>query len=170
MKAILSLSIISLVFLLASCSQSDAPANTEKAKPGSATEQSGIGKVNTILHPKLQALLVDAEKLEYVFYKKGYSFSTETDETSQPGAVKNYFYHISPQIGPTNCKYDGGGVFRNTDGSIIMEMDFALKPDCSGVRLRFDGETHYQQLSESGVNALNQLFSIDPSQGTPKAK
>lgn len=145
--------------------ENSAPAQTAGAAAAAPAENLGQ---DATLHPKLEQALMDCYKIEYVFYKPGYTFTTEAEGN---GVVRNYFYFISPdRFAKRKCKYDGGAVFRANDDSIAMEVDFVLEESCRHMRVRLDGETYYQKMSEQGYKTLMQFFSINPNQGTPNPK
>jgi len=147
-------------------SAAKAPATASSTASKAATPAENLGK-DISLHPKLEKALMDCYKIEYVFYKPGYTFTTE----AEGAAVRNYFYFISPErFAKRKCKYEGGAVFRANDDSIKMEVDFVLDENCRHMRVRLDGETYYQQMTDKGFQTLMQFYSINPNQGTPNPK
>ncbi len=158
-----------LIALLSACG-----ANSEKSEAPAKQTQSAVKPakknlgVDNGLHPILEKVLTQCYKIEYVFYKEGYTFSTEAEGDQ---AVRNFYFYISPErFEKQKCKYDGGAVFRGNDESIKMEVDFVLDEACQHVRVRVEGNTYYQKITPQGIKGLMQYFSINPQQGTPIAK
>ena len=166
-----------LTFLLVglfACQNADkqtAKKTDTKAKTTANTNQpvAKAGAINPDIKPLLQRLLPQCQKIEYVFYKQGMSFSTEVGD---PKNVLAYYNYISDQeVAKHNCKYDGGAVFRGPEGDIVMTVDFVLLDNkCKSFVLTAEGKSYYQKIEDAGMKHLMFFYNIDQQQGalTPK--
>jgi len=124
------------------------------------------GKVNTEIKAVLQELLPLCEKVEYVFYKQGMSFSTETQGQQ---ATLSYYNFVSDVEAPKhNCKYDGGAVFRSPEGDIVLTIDFVLRdPKCKSFVVTAKNKTYHQKMEDVGYKYLMQFADLDVAGGNP---
>ncbi len=154
-----------------SCSETSKTDNSAATKPATqkeATKTASAG-VNNEIKPLLQRLLPQVEKVEYVFYKQGMSFSTET---SGQQAVLSYYNFVSDQaVAKHSCKYDGGAVFRSPEGDIVLTADFVIVDQkCKSFVVTAEGKTYYQQMDDSGLKYLMNFYNIDMNSGQMKPK
>lgn len=141
-------------------------ANKAKTAPTTAAAPS----INTDIKPILQRLLPQCQKIEYVFYKSGVSFSTELAD--QRNILAYYNYISEKEVPKHNCKYDGGAVFRGPEGDIVMTTDFVLVDGkCRSIVLVADNKSYYQEITPDGMKHLMYFYNIDQQQGgTPVQK
>ncbi len=149
--------------LLVACGQSPQNSNATPKKATQAQEASAP-KINQEIKTVLKELLPQCEKVEYVFYKKGMSFSTET---AGANSVLPFYNFISDtEVTPHQCKFDGGAVFRSPDGDIVMTGDFVLNDqNCRSFKVTAKGKTYYQAMDETGFQYLMRFYNIDMGKG-----
>lgn len=162
--------------LLYSCSDGNktskaksADKTAKVAKQESKAPAAAPGAKNAAIKPLLQRLLPTVKKIEYVFYKQGMSFSTET---SGDQAILSYYNFVSDrEMAKHNCKFDGGAVFRSQDGDIVMTADFVLVDGkCRSFVVTAEGKSYTQEMEDSGYKYLMNFFNIDMNSGQMQPK
>jgi len=167
-KSILILFVAAICFCSCQNESGSKTANkeTKTAEKSKNAPAQAAGKVNTEIKAVLQELLPLCEKVEYVFYKQGMSFSTETQGQQ---ATLSYFNFVSDiEVPKHNCKYDGGAVFRSPDGDIVLTADFVLNdPKCKSFVITAKNKTYYQKMEDVGYQYIMQFYNIDMSGNNP---
>lgn len=170
---VLNVLFICLLFGLSACQNSGktgAKTNNNTTAPKNTAVTQAAAKTNPDIKPLLERLLPKVEKVEYVFYKKGMSFSTET---SGKNSILPYFNFISDQEMPDrSCTtFDGGAVFRAPEGDIVLTVDFIISDQkCKSFVVTAENKAYYQQMDKSGYEYLMRFYNIDMNQGTPTQK
>ena len=147
-----------------SSKSADAKTKTKTVETKAAAQ--APGKINAEIKGVLQELLPKCEKVEYVFYKEGMSFSTET--SGQQATLSYYNFISDEEVAKHNCKYDGGAVFRSPDGDIVLTVDFVLfDTKCKSFVVTANNKTYYQKIDDTGYKYLLQFANLDMSGNNP---
>ena len=159
MNKIATILLIVLFSLCACQSDSTKKTTTESKTTAAAAKPAKSNSINPDIKRVLQELLPLCEKVEYVFYKEGLSFSTET---SGQQATLSYYNFISDVEAPKhNCKYDGGAVFRSPEGDIILTADFVLFDEkCKSFVVTANNKVYYQKINDDGYKYLMQFANL----------
>lgn len=154
------------LFAFSACQNADKQGSAKTANKTTTTETTTAAapSVNADIKPILQRLLPLCQKVEYVFYKGGISFSTELGD--QRNILAYYNYISDKEVPKHNCKFDGGAVFRGAEGDIIMTTDFVLVDGkCRSIVLVADNKSYHQEITEGGMQHLMYFYNIDQQQG-----
>ncbi len=119
---------------------------------------------------RLNELLAQSSKCEYVFYLPGYSMSTEI---ADPKQVRNCVYYVANKEAPNqDCDMEVGMAIRSAEtDEIHITIDAVVtKPECAMAKVTFDGKTHNMSMTSIGVKHVMQFLSMKPGQGTPANK
>ncbi|MCB0515430.1 MAG: hypothetical protein R2798_07680 [Chitinophagales bacterium] len=136
--------------------------NTEQTPANTPSKNVDAVDIGGVMTPYLKA----AEKIEFQFYEQGISSETESKQQ-----IANFLFFVSPENATiTKCDFDGGIVFKNAAGDIIMTMDYALKQACTFVKVTADGKSYYQKLTADGVKFLGSMSAFKAEPGMPAAK
>lgn len=124
---------------------------TEQANQNSTTYQTPL--------PALAEVLQSCEKIEYVLYDFGITFESQSNNE----VLRFFNYILDKPADETNCtknKHDGSVVFKNTNGDIVLGMEFNVIKNCKRVVFTLDNKTYSQQMSEEGVAFFAQIVQM----------
>lgn len=147
---VLCISIFFSIIFAVACTNNDKKNNTDL-------------KITPTPSPKiaLQKALKDCQKVEYVLYNEGLTF-----ETQGKGDIFrfNSFLEEEPNTNP-QCpanNFDGGVVYKDGKGDIILSMDFNYLNGCMRAVFTLDGIKYNQKLSPQATAFFNQVSNQTP--------
>jgi|GEM_PF-6831477 len=136
---------------------------SEPKKPETKTAASQ-GEADKSLN-RFQELVNSSKDVEFIFYNTQGSMTTSIQDFNEIQSFKNFV--IAKAVAPdkATCTQDGGIVFRDGAGKIIIELDYSLKPSCPYARVRMDGTYSYLTISEYGEAFLAKFFKMFTPEG-----
>lgn len=174
--------VFACIVMLAACGSETATKPSKSTNETKATAQTSTSTIiedpTTVsytqeqadLMQRLNALLAESSKCEYVFYLPGYAMSTEI---ADPNQLRNFVYFVAA-VPParTDCDMEVGMAIRNksTDEIHITIDAVVTKKECAYANVTFDGKTHKMSMTKPGYQHIMQFLNIKPGDGTPVAK
>lgn len=156
MKNICVVLLFSYLLIMLGC-KSDAGA-------GKTSDQSTQASADKAL-ARFAELVGTTADVEFIFYSKEGSMTTSIQDPNEIQTFKNFLVPVAVDPEKAKCNQDGGIVFRNGEGKIIIELDYSKKPECKYARLRQDNAYSYLTLSPSGEAFLAKFFQMFTPEG-----
>ncbi|QQS30164.1 MAG: hypothetical protein IPM47_04225 [Sphingobacteriales bacterium] len=148
--------VLCLLMAISACNQKSDPDQKTNTKTNPST--SAAASWDSPL-PKVQQILANCVKVEYLLYDMGISFETESNEE-----VMRFFSYIMDQpANVTNCKpgkYDGSVVFKDNNGDIKLGMELNILNGCNRVSVPVEGKKYEMPLNENGLGFFNQILRM----------
>lgn len=163
-----------LITLLVACNNTNTTTQLESKKvalpdPNTATTKSSIPPPKpadyTSPFEPMRKTLADAFKTEYVVYGPGVTFETEGNDALR---FATFITDTPADLSNCSANYDGGVVYKNKKGDIILAMDFNYLPPCNRIVFTIDGKTYKQKLSPDAMNFFAQFTKMEPPSGGGK--
>lgn len=114
---------------------------------------------------RFQELVNSSKDVEFIFYNTQGSMTTSIQDQNEIQTFQNFVIPKAVAPDKATCTQDGGIVFRDGAGKIIIELDYSLKPSCPYARLRLDGTYSYLTMSPSGEAFLAKFFQMFTPEG-----